>query len=234
MPRTPRSDASPTSCPHPVRADEMDDHGRMTRTAKVLRAYDPAGRELGAEGWQVTAMSWAARMDAPRVDRTRLENLVAEAAAIGGLRELGPADADAVLALDDATLDDYPGGPASAHLALTRELATVGPNRRAFGVERRGELIAMTFVVVDGSRAETEFTVVSRPWRGHGLATAVKAASVLALLDDGVTTMRTGGSAENLASLAANRRLGYVIDEVWLTWEPPDTAQSGPRPDFSI
>ncbi len=68
--------------------------------------------------------------------------------------------------------------------------------------------------------AETDVTVVAAGHRGRGIGTAVKAASVLALLDAGVTRFRTGGSADNPAIIAANAALGYVRDEEWVTLEP--------------
>ena len=72
--------------------------------------------------------------------------------------------------------------------------------------------------------------MVARDRRGLGLATAVKAASVLVLVDDdGVAVVRTGGSADNPAILAANDALGFVVDEEWLTLEGPDTAGWQPR-----
>lgn len=65
-----------------------------------------------------------------------------------------------------------------------------------------------------------DFTVVAPQYRGMGLATAVKAASVLDLLDAGVTVFRTGGATENRAILASNQALGFVVDEEWVTLKP--------------
>lgn len=81
----------------------------------------------------------------------------------------------------------------------------------------------MTIVDVRGSQAETDFTVVAATWRSRRLGTAVKAASVLALMADGVRVFRTGGSADNGPSMAANASVGYAIDEEWLTLAAPST-----------
>ena len=66
--------------------------------------------------------------------------------------------------------------------------------------------------------------MVAATWRGRGLGTAVKATSILALLASGLRVFRTGGAADNTAIRTANQRLGYVIDEQWLTLTPPSRA----------
>jgi GNAT superfamily N-acetyltransferase len=187
---------------------------------KVLRADAPEAAELEAQGWNVTARSFGAQLDADRVDRQRLQALVDRTADIGVTRPLGPDDVDAVLRLDALTADHYPGGIATQHEPLHRGAATPTPARPAFGtVTPDGELVAMTFVDTDGPHAETHFTVVHPALRGRGLGQAVKAASVLALVTTGTTRFRTGGSADNAAIAAANAALGYVRDEEWVTLE---------------
>lgn len=144
------------------------------------------------------------------------------------LVELGAHDVGAILALDAATVGDYPGGPATRHAALDRARATPGGRRRFFGVRTgrvgadgvrpAGELVAMSVVDLGGdSTAGIDFTVVAPDFRGRGLATALKAWSLLALAAAGVNSVRTGGSARNAAIIAVNARLGFVIDERWLT-----------------
>ncbi|MCJ0700897.1 acetyltransferase [Frigoribacterium faeni] len=194
---------------------------------KVMRADSPQRAELEAQGWSVAARSFGARLDADRIDESRLRHLrrlVEQVAVSVSVRPLDGRDVDAVLALDAATADDYPGSVATRHALLDREGATPTPARRGFGAfGPDGELVAMTFVDVetdgDGSAAETDFTVVHRAWRRRGLAVAVKAASVLALSAEGVTRFRTGGSAENAGIIRANTALGYVRDEEWVTLE---------------
>jgi GNAT superfamily N-acetyltransferase len=188
---------------------------------KVLPADAPERAELEGQGWTVVARSFGAQLDAHAVDQPRLQGLVARTAEVGSVRELSRADVDAVLALDALTIGDYPGSIATQHTPLDRQRATPSASRRAFGaVLESGELVAMTFVDVDGSHAETDFTVVHPAWRGRGLGVATKAASVLALLADGVTRFRTGGSSDNAAILVANDVVGYVRDEEWVTLEP--------------
>ncbi|MFH6680639.1 GNAT family N-acetyltransferase [Clavibacter michiganensis] len=200
----------------------------MSAEPVIVRSDDPRAAELLAAGRIVTARSWGAQLDAADVDPARLRTLVDRVAGSAVLRELGPDDGGAILALDAATLDDYPGGPATRHVGLTSDSARVpAPGRRGYGAfDASGALLAMTFVDLDpaGRAAETDVTVVDAAHRGRGLGTAVKAASLRALLEVGVTAFRTGGSSENAAIVAAGASLGYRVDEEWLTLEAPADA----------
>ncbi|KTR12709.1 hypothetical protein [Curtobacterium citreum] len=196
----------------------------------VLPADAPRRVELERRGWRVVARSFGAQLDGDAVDRARLRSLVDRAGLT--VRALDDADVDAVLALDAATIGHYPGSVATRHEPFDRERATPSATRRGFGVWSGDDLVGMTFVDLlvgdDGAAAglaagsasaETDVTVVAAGHRGRGIGTAVKAASVLALLDAGVTRFRTGGSADNPAIIAANAALGYVRDEEWVTLE---------------
>jgi hypothetical protein len=213
----------------------------MPNDVVVLRADDERRRSLTESGWRVTARSWAARLDVTPAHVPAWEAALAHLDASRTCRELGEADVPATLGLDAATAGDYPGGPATAHAPLTAQRALPGGGRRGFGVfDDNDTLVAMTFVDVDGDRAEVDFTVVAAHRRREGLATAVKAASLLALARDGVRLVRTGGSEENRGSLATNGTLGFSIDERWLTLEAPatDVPEHAPegqgRPSWSI
>lgn len=138
-----------------------------------------------------------------------------------------------MLRLDAATAADYPGGVATARSPLdaagARALFARG---RVFGVEYAEALVAVTVTEDVGDRVETEFTAVHPDHRGHGLATAVKAASVLAHAADGATLFGTGGSSADGASLAMNRAVGYQVTESWRTyartWSDDVGAHGGP------
>ncbi|MBT2503671.1 GNAT family N-acetyltransferase [Curtobacterium sp. ISL-83] len=196
-------------------AAERDDLGDRLR---VLPAEHQDVRALTAAGWRVIARSWAAQLDADRIDRARLGAMVARVGPALVVRELESGDLRAVLALDAATVGDYPGSIATRHSALTVDTASLHPGRRAFGAwTPDGTLIGMTFVDRSGDDVETDFTVVAAAWRGRGVGSAVKAASVLALADEGARRFRTGGSSENAASIGASAALGYERDEEWVT-----------------
>src|SRR5699024_12387604 len=99
----------------------------------------------------------------------------------GELRLVGPDDIAAVLALDRATLEDYPGGIATRHEPLTPERAVSTASRRGFGVfNTSGGALAVTYVETACRHAESEFTVVARDCRWLGLGREVKAGSILA------------------------------------------------------
>ncbi|KXC04464.1 hypothetical protein MhomT_16250 [Microbacterium hominis] len=184
----------------------------------VLQARDPRRDELERIGWVVAARSFGAQLDVDRIDEHKL-GVLAAAAGIS-TRELVTADIDAVLKLDRSTIEDYPGSIATQHPPLDPHRASPSSARRGFGAfPPSGELVAMTFLDIEGTHAETDFTVVHAQWRRRGIATAVKAASLLALAGEGFTRFRTGGSADNEAIIRANDALGYLRDEEWVTLE---------------
>jgi RimJ/RimL family protein N-acetyltransferase len=59
-------------------------------------------------------------------------------------------------------------------------------------------------------------------FRGRGVGQAVKAASILTLLDAGITSFSTGGAAANARSIAANEALGYRLTERWRSYHQND------------
>ncbi|QIS42702.1 acetyltransferase [Clavibacter capsici] len=200
----------------------------MSADPVILRSDDARLAGLLADGWVVSARSWGAQLDARRVDEADLRARVAGIAPGLRIRELGSDDRERILELDAATIDDYPGGPATRHAPFTPGTALMGtPARRAFGaLDADGRLVALTILDVDvpGARAETDVTVVAPAHRSRGLGRAVKAASVLALRGTGIRTFRTGGSRDNAAIMAAGTALGYRIDEEWLTLDAPEPA----------
>lgn len=194
---------------------------------RVLRDDDPACAELDAEGWCVVAESWGARLrlgEPP--DLTRQHRLVERAARAGVVvHEVGSERADAVRRVLAATAGDFPVGPATPPPAVGEDdVAGFWRAGRVFGAEADGELVGITVVTQDGSYAETELTAVLAEHRGRGIGPAVKAASVIALADDGARLLGTGGAGANHASLAANAAVGYVVEERWLSYRREQAA----------
>ena len=53
-------------------------------------------------------------------------------------------------------------------------------------------------------------TAVARDWRGRGLATALKRATIGWAIADGIELLEAGNDTDNLAMRTVNARLGYV------------------------
>ena len=194
----------------------------MSDDVRVLRADDPVAVQLEAEGWTVAARSWGAELDATAAEESRLASFIENVRPLGLVRELNPDDVGAILQLDAATAGHYPGSIATRHDPLDRDRATPSSTRIASGFcTSEGTLVAVTFADLDGDRAEVDFTVVAREWRGKGIGTALKASAVLRMRARGIRHLRTGGSADNGPIIAVNSTLGFVIDEHWITLERP-------------
>lgn len=190
----------------------------------VLRDDDPQVAVLLAAGARVVATSWGAVLRVaeppPAELLARLDRQVESARRVGAqVDELDVGRAGELLALQEANRADYSQNPSMAlppvDVAATR--AQWDHGGRVFGAHVDGRLVAATVMRVQEDHAETLFTSVLRTHRRRGLGVAVKACGVRLLVDAGVRTLRTGGAGDNVASLAANRVLGYVVDEQWLT-----------------
>ena len=190
---------------------------------KVVREDDPRCRELEGLGYRLVGESWGARLRLPDPQSLSLARAAVERVRAAGItvRELGPEAAVALHGLETANHTVYPFTPATAHqlldLAETRSLWANG--KRVFGALDGSQLIAATVIEQTEDHGETEFTSVRADHRSRGIGQAVKAASILALADDGVTTFGTGGAGVNEASLKANSALGYVLEERWRSYQ---------------
>lgn len=195
-------------------------------TELVLRADDPRCPRVEADGWELVATSWGARLEVDSADHraiARLRRLADPTQDLGYVvREIAPHDIPQLLELDARTAADYPGGVATHHEPLDEAAARELLGRaRAWGIWYAEALVALTVTVLAEDRVETDFTAVHPDHRGRGLATRVKATSVLAHAEHGRTLFGTGGADANLASLAMNRAVGYRITETWHTYRAP-------------
>lgn len=194
-------------------------------TVEIARDDDPRCAELEAAGYRIVGESWAARLRDP--DPELLEQVVLRAAGVT-VRELGPEYAAEWHALETANEKDYPYTPATHRVVQpVDELAELWTTGRVFGAFDGERLVGATYIGLRGEpeslRGETGFTSVLDGYRGRGIGQAVKAASILALLGDGIRVFGTGGAALNDASLGANLALGYVIEERWRSYAPPES-----------
>lgn len=138
------------------------------------------------------------------------------------VEELTAADASEVAALESVTLPDYPQTPATYREALS-EIGATGlfADGRVFGIRRDGQLVAVTATGPEGDLIETHFTSVHPAHRRQGLATVVKAASILANAEAGHIRFGTGGAGTNAGSIGMNEKVGYEITQTWHTLVPP-------------
>lgn len=190
--------------------------------SEIVRDDDPRIASLEAAGYRVVGESWAARLRNP--DRELLASAVLRASSAGlDVRELDPSYAEALFALESVNEKDYPYTPATHREVggLGRIEALWSEGARVFGAFDGSLLVAATLISAKPERAETQFTSVLDGYRGRGIGQAVKAASILAFLSEGIEVFGTGGAGVNEASLGANRALGYVIEERWRSYAPP-------------
>jgi GNAT superfamily N-acetyltransferase len=187
---------------------------------QIVRDDDPRCAELEAAGYRVVAESWAVRLFDP--DRELLESAVRRATA-GGLtiRELGPESAELLHELEKANEADYPYTPATHRVVgELADIRALWPACRVFGAFDGNRLVGATVIRQKDGYGDTAFTSVLGTHRRRGVAQAVKAASILAFLDIGISRFSTGGAAANQASLQANQSLGYQVTEQWRTYAP--------------
>ena len=123
-----------------------------------------------------------------------------------------------VVALE--AFDDIPGGDdpmAAGDLAEFRMRDVDRPGIPADGFQvaldaATGEVIgyaSLMFVPGSTTRAWHDMTAVVRSWRGRGLATALKRATIGWALDHGLAALETGNDVDNAAMRAVNASLGY-------------------------
>lgn len=187
---------------------------------EIVQEGDPRCAELEAAGYRVVAESWAVRLFDP--DRELLETAVRRVTAGGlTLRELGSESAADLYALEKRNEADYPYTPATHRVVgELGDVAGLWPENRVFGAFDGNRLVGATVMREKDGFGDTAFTSVLATHRRRGVAQAVKAASILAFLDIGITRFSTGGAAANQASLQANQSLGYQLTEQWRTYAP--------------
>lgn len=117
--------------------------------------------------------------------------------------------------------DDIPGGDdpmAAGDLAefRARDVDRPGIPPGAFKVavdDATGEVVGYaSLMMTPGSTtvAWHDMTAVRRSWRGRGIATALKAATIAWAIEHGLTALETGNDEENAGMRAVNARLGYA------------------------
>ncbi|WP_194784770.1 GNAT family N-acetyltransferase [Actinomyces haliotis] len=195
---------------------------------RILREDDPEHARLLAEGWEVVAESWGARLRlGDDADLSLLLDAVAVAQDDGySVERLHAQDAEDLRTLQAAVLPDYPATPATPATPAPDDLEELLRTDRwlAFGARAAdGSLAAFTTIehLEDEDRWEVDRTAVARKHRRHGLAKAVKALSILTTYSLGARVWGTGGAAVNAGSLAMNKALGFELEPLWHSLRRP-------------
>ncbi|GEM45994.1 GNAT family N-acetyltransferase [Deinococcus cellulosilyticus] len=87
-----------------------------------------------------------------------------------------------------------------------------------FTAAYRNQVVALTVLDVRQPDIQSEITLTGRKFRHRGLCTLVKAHALQWARTQGHLKAGTGGAVINLPMLKVNRRLGYHIEPMWLTY----------------
>ena len=126
---------------------------------------------------------------------------------------------------DDLTMEDWIVTPERLR---TWEAGIAARGRDVWTVLARhvesGELVAYNQLVIRPEWpevVENEDTTVTRAHRGHGIGLWIKAANLLRVLSERpqAVCVETWNAASNEHMLRVNRRLGFVCEHVWESWE---------------
>jgi RimJ/RimL family protein N-acetyltransferase len=81
-----------------------------------------------------------------------------------------------------------------------------------FLAAHEGKWIGLSTLTINGIEAHSGLTVVTKAYRGRGIATALKRQALSACLERGVQRVTTQVARLNGAMLAINKKLGFVVD----------------------
>jgi GNAT superfamily N-acetyltransferase len=192
-----------------------------------------AVRFLAAAGFSQIGIRFESALAVPTFDETPFLTAVNRAASAGyeiiTLAEARQTDPEADLHLYEvfaATIVDvpFPGEDRARpnydnFRASTLDTPNSDPNA-IFIARRDGRMVGMTSLeLLANTIAITGMTGVLQAHRGHGVATALKLASLRYLKDHQYTEARTHNDTANPAILGLNEKLGYRPLAGWLVWE---------------
>ncbi len=103
------------------------------------------------------------------------------------------------------------GAPTFSYEEFTKDVAAPGFRPDALFIVADGDQwVAMSGLLVrEGRPSHTYFTGVGREYRGRGLATVLKLATIEYASDHGIIAMRTTNDTVNSPMVAVNEKLGY-------------------------
>jgi GNAT superfamily N-acetyltransferase len=131
----------------------------------------------------------------------------------------------AIEAFRDIPGDDIHVGTLEAFLA--RDVDRVGIPQDAFFVavdEVTGDVVGYASLIYDAASttvAYHDMTAVRRAYRGRGIATALKRATIAWAIEHGLEALDTGNDEENVPMRAVNLALGYRPVPDWIGLQGP-------------
>ncbi len=133
----------------------------------------------------------------------------------------------AVEALADIPTSGPPIEAGSYEAWLARDVEQPGIPADAFAIaldRASGEVVGYACLqLIPGSstRAWNDMTAVRRAWRGRGIASALKRATIRWAIEHGLEAIETANDENNLPMRAVNARLGYRPTPDWLSLRGP-------------
>ena len=228
--------------PDALRLDLAGDGNLFTPLFLALLAELPAGftRLLGvtredfteqmhffhAAGFRNAWQSWGAHLDLTGFDFERFraldEQLFLEGYEVQQWSNAASeTEWNALYQLHQQGERDAPRNPTTTpeHHELPEFQRMIQREETVFIVRQKGAIVALTRLTRQENEVESELTVTHPAHRSKGLATLLKAHALAWARENGFTHAGTGGTVLNLPMLRVNTRLGYVTEQMWVTWE---------------
>jgi len=194
--------------------ESVEDHLRELEPSRVLTMFveSPAGVAFArARDFEEVRAEALSCVDPRTADTSRVDVASFE---LVPLRDVSPEE---VYEVDMVTTPDVPMTeevndlPYDEWLEMTWRRPTLSLDGSFAALDGdRVVCITMLAANLERGRAFTEYTGTLRGYRGRGLASLVKLASLRWAAENGVTAVWTTNDETNAAMLAVNRRLGYV------------------------
>jgi GNAT superfamily N-acetyltransferase len=180
----------------------------VTRAAAAFDESDEGVAFARSRGWREARAEALSALDPTAVSETPEPTF--------DLRPASELDPRQLHLVDEEATRDIPAVEQAAAIPYDEWRAFVWNNPLftrdgSFGAVVDGRVVAESLILAspEAGRAFSMFTGTLRPYRGRGLARAVKLASIHWAAANGITQLVTTNDETNAAMLAVNRRLGY-------------------------
>jgi GNAT superfamily N-acetyltransferase len=203
--------------------------GKLGFDTEVSAVHEDGLRFLARRGFVETDRSKMVRLElaglaAPAVDQPpgiRLVTLADRPDLVAGVH------ATAVEAFPDIPYDDEPLSALDLAGFVARDVERPGIPADAFWIaldDASGEVVgyaSLSFAADSTTVAFHDMTAVRRAYRGRGIATALKRATITWAVEHGLEALDTGNDTENAPMRAVNLGLGYAPLPDWVGLQGP-------------